>query len=237
MSARGSAIGTHERSLTGGSARDPFDVLDTDRHVRCAESLELPTEVPSETGVVQGRVRTREEHTDPARLLDDLPLPHGNTLHHTAKDVRVYANGTSARARHRERVLDPSFDGLERRKRESTAARLRRPGHGVAHLVADERQCPREEDADQELRAARSGRNGPVLIVHDLGDDEILEEVHSVHSALGCDPRRFRCRVHIEWRYAPRFHDSRPRLGREHFRRTHDRSWRDPKASLDLLVR
>jgi hypothetical protein len=63
MSARGSAIGTHERSLTGGSARDPFDVLDTDRHVRCAESLELPTEVPSETGVVQGRVRTREEQT------------------------------------------------------------------------------------------------------------------------------------------------------------------------------
>jgi hypothetical protein len=71
--------------------------------------------------------------------------------------------------------------------------------HAVAHLVAYQGHSARKEDHDEHLLSIDARRHRLVLLVHNLGDNQVLEEAHApMQVALGSYPRSLGRRVHVE---------------------------------------
>ena len=112
-----------------------------------------------------------------AALLSDLPLAYAClALDRIAEDARLHEDVTAFTVEREHNFSSPS-NGIDDPEGESAFTRLRRHRDAVADLVPDQRQRPREQDRDEELGAIRARWNRAVVLVDDLGDDEVFIQV------------------------------------------------------------
>ena len=111
-----------------------------------------------------------------------------------------------------EDVLFPPLDGVEERERSTAKASLGGGSDAICELVADERLRPREENGHQHLRAKLSWRHWLVLLVNNLGDDQVFVAVEPMVLALRGDAGRLSRGVDVEGLDAERRADSRARV-------------------------
>lgn len=78
-------------------------------------------------------------------------------------------------ASEREHLLLTTLDAADECVRQSVGTRAVQRLDAIGHLVSDERLRPREQDGHEELRPQLAGLNGPVVLVHDLRNDQVLE--------------------------------------------------------------
>jgi hypothetical protein len=180
-----------------------------------------------------------EQHVQVAVVaLRDLPACGGDLVHDLMEHDRLHdPRARVAQAGEPERVLFAALDGVQQAVGPSAALVGGRQADAVAHLVADQRQRAREQHRDQHLRPERSRGYGPVVLVDDLGDHQILEQVHAVMAVTVCgDARGLGGAVHIERADRPRLRGRRAGGVGEHLRGAEHETRADAQPAGQLLL-
>jgi len=112
--------------------------------------------------------------------LSDRPLAYAClALDRIAEDARLHEDVTAFTVE-REHIFSSPSNGIDDPEGESAFTRLRRHRDAIADLVPDQRQRPREQDRDEELGAVRARWNRALVVVDDLGDDEVFVQVQAM---------------------------------------------------------
>ncbi len=220
-----------ERSLAERGPGDGVDALDPDSDIIGSRLLERGAHGGRHVGVYDPFGWLCQQDQEPIGLLDHLPRCDRDRFQRRVEDVGMDRHPLQV-----EDILFPPFDGVEERERSTVRAGLHGGSDAISELVADEWLGPREEHRHEELGAEFARRDRPVLLIDDLGDDEVFVTVEPVVLALGRDPRGLGRGIDVEWLDPERRPDSSARLVGENLGRAHDRPGRDSEPSGELLV-
>jgi NAD(P)-dependent dehydrogenase (short-subunit alcohol dehydrogenase family) len=119
---------------------------------------------------------TCEEDAQPVGFLEHLPTSGGNLVQYMVEHVGMDADRPGP-PRQVEHILDPPFNVLHDSKGTSAGAAAPAQLHAVRHLVADEWQCSREQDSDEDLRPGCPPGHRYSFRVHGLDDQQVLIDV------------------------------------------------------------
>src|SRR5215207_2602714 len=167
---------------------------------------QLPPERVRQYIVLISFSHASQQHGQPLGFLNHLPPPSGYGVHNAVEQGRLHGNLAPGRSWKVQDVLDAPLYPVD----EGERAPARAVGGGsltyaVAHLVADQGHGAGKEDRDEHLLTVDAWRYRPVVLVHHLGDNQVLEEVHApMQVALGGYPRGLGRRVHVKRLLAPR---------------------------------
>src|SRR6266508_2109117 len=232
------SAGHNQRSLPGSSRgngvhRRDLHSRELNPHLRERAEHRLPR-----SRGVEPAPRLRDKDVQSMFSLTDLPTLGRHTVERVFEHDGMNGHELPADAWEAQHVVRPALDRVDEAERTPAGAAPSRDADPVRHLVPDERERAREEDRHEELVPRDAVRNGAILRVDDLRDDEVLEQVHAgVRGALGRDAPGLRRRVHLERRAAPRARRERPRFGGEHLGRTIHGAGADAEALAQLLLR
>src|SRR5215207_5474173 len=198
---------------------------------------QLPSERVRQYIVHISLLHTAQQYGQPLGFLNQLPPASGYGVHNAVEQGRLHGNPVPGPSWKMQHVLDAPLYPVD--KCERAPARAVGGGgrtYAVAHLVADQGHGAGKEDRDEHLLTVDARRDGSIVLVHNLGNNQILEEVHaSVQVALGGYPRGLGRCVHVERLLAPRRLSVPPRPVRQHFRGAEDELGGDVKTSGELL--
>jgi hypothetical protein len=179
-----------------------------------------------------------QQHSQAAVLvLAYLPAGGVDQVEYLVEGDRVYGDGAPTERGQGQHVVGTALDPGQQPERPPARAVFGRHAHPVGQLVADQRQGARGQHGDQQPGAGRPGGHRRVVMVDDLGDDQVLEQVQAgVVRALGGDATGLRGGVHVERWHAPRSCGELPGGAGEHLGCGVDRPGRDLQPADELLL-